>query len=177
MDQTVGQFDNIIDDIIKQNKVKRFASEVGSMKNKIENLERMEDLKQIMAIIQGVNQENFEKSAKSKINEIYDKINTQTLHWKWSKLSIPQQKDRVKEYLKVTIDNDEKRSQAEKLIFGLIESQKLKKKAITYDTEKSQITGIFIKEYQDLIHNSDSDSDSDSDSNLGEKIESGSDSD
>lgn len=162
MEQTmIGQIDNIIDDIVKQNKLRRFASEIGAVKD---NIERVAEIKQIMSVLQGASEYNFETSAKSKINEIYDKINAQTLHWRWSKLSTPQQKDRIKEYLKVAVVDAKKRSDAEALIFSLIDSGKLKKNSVTYDTEKSQVTGIFIKEYQDIIQESESESESNSDS-------------
>jgi hypothetical protein len=158
MDQaTAGQIDNIIEDIIKQNKIRRFASELGATKD---NIERCKDIKQIMTVLQGASVCKFDTLGKTKMTEIYDKINTQTLHWKWGKLSIPQQKDRIKEYLKLTIFDEEKKTQAEKLLFELIDSEKLKKNSIAYDMEKSQITGIFIKEYQDIIQESNSDSDS-----------------
>ncbi len=155
----IGNADDIIDNIIKTNKVRRFASELNHTQNS--DTKRAADIKKIMDLL-GASEKKHEDMKKSKLTEIYDKINTQTLHWKWSKLSIPQQKDRVKEYLKITVLDPKKKEEAEKLIFGLINSEKLKKNAITYDTEKSQVTGIFIKEYQDIIQNSDSDSESES---------------
>jgi hypothetical protein len=63
MEQTAtGQIDNIIDDIIKQNKLRRFASELGGVKD---NHERSTEIKQIIAVLQGTSNYNFETSAKS----------------------------------------------------------------------------------------------------------------
>lgn len=153
----VGNVDDIIDIIIKNNKVRRFASELNHTQST--NIERATDIKKIMATLSAPEKKS-EDVGKSKLTAIYDKMNTQTLHWKWSKLSVPQQKDRIKEYLKVAVSDLEKRTEAEKLVFDLINTDKLKKNSVTYDTEKSQVTGIFIKEYQDIIQESESESES-----------------
>ena len=109
---------------------------------------------------------NPDNAGKSALTEIYDIMNVETLHWKWSKLSIPQQKNRITEYLKVTVSDTTKRSEAEKLIFGLIDSNGLKKNSVTYDMNKSEVTGIFIKEYQDIIQEDDNSDDSDTNDDL-----------
>ena len=158
-----NQIDNIIDEIVNQNKIIRFASELGHTKD---NPERYEKIKNILKKLEGITTHDFETSAKSKIVEIYDKINEQTLHWKWNKLSNPQKKDRIDEYLKYTITDDNKKNKAKLLIYNLIDSKKLKKNAITYDSTKSKVTGIFIKEYQNIIGgDSDCDEDTDDDNN------------
>ena len=150
----VGNVDEIIDEIIKSNKLRRFAAELNHTQNV--DIDRAKKLKKLVAIF-GAPEKKIEDIGKLKVNEIYDKMNTQTLHWKWSKLSIPQQKNRIKEYLKIAVSNEEKRNDAEKLLFQLIETEKLKKNAVTYNTETSQVTGIFLQEYQDIIQEDDSD--------------------
>lgn len=156
----VGDVDDIVNNIIKTNKVRRFAAELNV--TQANNQTRTAEIKKIMAHLSAFDNKQNDES-KSKLTEIYDKVNTQTLHWKWSKLSTPQQKDRIRAYLLIAVPDKEKQSQAEKLIYGLIDSNKLKKNAITYNMETSQITGIFIEEYQNIIQESDSDSESDDD--------------
>lgn len=161
--------DEILDDIIKHNKLHRFASELGSTTDQY----RKAELKEVIRILEGTSKYNFETSAKSKLNQIYDKIYNDTLHWKWTKLSIPQQRDRIKDYLKNTIVDTIKRESAEKLLIGLVDNEKLKKTAIAYDTEKGQITGIFLKEYQEIIQDSESESEDENEEESNESSESG----
>lgn len=172
----VGNTDDTINEIIHQNKIRRFASELNDIQNT--NIERSNDVKKIISLmnrniknetndlndVNGTNKitENKTIEKKTKLSEIYEKINNDTLHSKWSKLSIPQQKNRIKEYLKSTIVDLEKQKKAENLLFNLIESQKIKKNAVTYDTDKSQVTGIFIKEYQEIIQENESSESTDS---------------
>lgn len=169
----IDQMDEILNSIIKQNKTVRFGFELNSTKN---NPERQKDIKLIMSLLGStLNEENCQldqstkslekiiveshkkksnnsqNSGKLKLDQIYDKMNEQTLQWKWSKLSIPQQKDRIEHFLNLNIKCDEKRKKAKKMLFDLIETEKLKKNAIIYDSEKKEIKEICIKEYNDFI--------------------------
>src|SRR5690348_6815390 len=88
--------DNIIDEIIKDNKLKRFASEIQHTNDS----NRKQDLREVLRCLEGATTIKFEESAKTKLNKIFDEMDNSTIHNKWSRLSIPQKKDRIKEFLK-----------------------------------------------------------------------------
>lgn len=150
----IGNVDEIIDEIIKNNKIRRFASELSVLSDSTNvdstntDLQRKEDLQRLIDFY--TVKQSDTNTGKNTVIKMYDKFNEETLHWKWFKLSIPQQKNRISEYLKRTLQNKNNQIEAEKLFFQLIETGKLKKNAVVYDTVDSKITDIFLEEFEEM---------------------------
>lgn len=150
--------DNIIDEIIKENKAQRFASELAGTSEE----SRKNDIREIIRVLEGATKIDFNVIGKNKLDAIYDNMNTHTLHGKWSKLSIPQKKDRMKKYLDDNIKNEDIKNKAMTMLNLMIDKDKeknkdkskgkLKKNAIVYDEKKGEITSINVKEYDELIN-------------------------
>ena len=153
--------DKIIDYVVKMNKIHRFACQLEYQTDK----KTIDNIKRVISILDYLNREtcdNPKNIKRDKINNainnehmknIYDEFDDITMHWKWPKLTIPQQKNRISEYIRTTISDTRKATDAIKLVNELIDSKNLKKNAVTYDTKKGQVTGIFISKYQDIINN------------------------
>jgi hypothetical protein len=136
--------DDIMNDIVMSNKIKRYASELNEIKNT--DSKRIDELKVILASlnVQTNTEEHIPKV--SNLDNIYKKVNDNTLHWKWNKLSIPQQHDRIKEFITRKITNNSKKEKAEALLVSMVD-KKILKKNIVYDSINAIITEITLSEY------------------------------
>lgn len=184
------QFENTIDELIRSNKAQRFGFELSYT----DNQQRKKDIHTIIKLlnhgsVENTNQQiqqnqknesdktdsNKNKVISAKLDKVFDKINDQLLHGKWSKLSIPQKKDRIKIYIESICDDKTQRSEAIKLLNKLVDNGKLKEKGkgkingVEYDSNLCEIISITQKEYNQYMKkftnsedkNSDSDNDSD----------------
>lgn len=147
-----GSVDNIIDEIVKLNKAQRFASELSHTAD----TERKSDIQEIIKMLDGVSRTDFQTIGKSKMDKIYENINEHTLHGKWSKLSIPQKKQRIDIYLNENIKKENKKIDAKKLLHGLIDIGKLKKNHIDYDQTECKIKSIKLEGYNKIINETES---------------------
>lgn len=190
------QFENTIDELIRSNKAQRFGFELSYT----DNPQRKKDIHTIIKLLNNgldqpnepnepnkpdqsdqPNKSNIDKNkvVSAKLDKVFDKINDQLLHGKWSKLSIPQKKDRVKLYIESICDDKTQRLEAINLLNNLIDKGKLKEKGkgkvngVDYDSKSCQILSITQKEYNEYMEefdnsdeqtneltNTDSDSDS-----------------
>ena len=132
--------DNSIDDIIRENKIHRFATEL----EKTEEEERKKDIIEILYHLERLKTDVGE-NARSKLNVICDNIDQGALKRKWSKLTLSQRKDRIKDFFKRTIVDEKDRKKKEIKILDMLESGKLKQKFVTYDQVNGKIMSIDLE--------------------------------
>lgn len=153
--------DNQIDEIIRECKIYRFASELQFTKDDI----RKNDIKDILNTLQ--RSSNNEDSARDKLNKIYDNIDKTALLKKWTKLTLSQKQDRIKDFVKRTYKND--KNETEKKLLDMLNNGKLKMGWVDYNNKEGYIIAINIEKKPKKVkksHSSHSDnSDTDSDSN------------
>lgn len=131
--------ENKIEELIKENMIHRFASELQNT----EKEERKKEIREILYQLQRKNTNN-PKDAREKLNEIYNDIDQETLKRKWGRLTIMQKKDRIKSFLIQTITDEEERDNMEKKIYQMLDDGKLKPKFVVYDHSAGKITEINI---------------------------------
>jgi hypothetical protein len=134
--------DTQIDEIIRENKIYRFAYEF----ERTEDADRKAEIKKILNILQGTKEQEREDAAKSKLNKIYDNIDKFSLKRKWTKLSVAQKQDRIKEYLNLSIKDEKLREGVKEKLFTMLDDGKLKTtKLVDYDVENAQIKSINLE--------------------------------
>lgn len=125
----------IIDNIIRENKIYRFSSE----------LQYTEDdgrKKMLRDILRSFQNDNNDKSTKARenLNLIRDEINLNQYKKKWFRLSKEQKNDKIIEYY----ENETDEENEEKEVLEMLENDTLKNKCITYDNKKGEISDIAI---------------------------------
>lgn len=130
--------DNQIDDIIRENKVYRFALEFQYATSE----ERKSHLKEILKMYEPRDKQ-IEENARTKLNKIFDTIEENSLKKKWSKLTLNQKKDRIKFFI-----NNKKIKLTENNVIEMLENGTLKSTYVDYDSEVGVIKSIIIPEKQ-----------------------------
>lgn len=130
--------DSQIDQLVRENMIHRFASELQNTTGE----ERKEQIREILRITQRSEKDPME--AKNKLLKIYSNIDTELLKRKWTKLSDLQKKDRLREYAKRTIVDEKKRKKVENKIIKMLNDKTLKQKQVNYDNVIGQIKSIDI---------------------------------
>jgi len=142
MDSIPLSVDTQIDELIRENKIHRFAYEFEHT----ENEERKNDIRKILNLLQGTKEQEREEVAKNKLSKIYDNIDKFSLKRKWSKLSISQKQDRIKEYLELSIKDEKVRQGVKDKLFTMLDGGKLKNsKLVDYDVENGKIKSINLE--------------------------------
>lgn len=137
-----NSIDNVIDEIIRDNKIFRFASELQNTNTN--NVERKQDIQNILRNLERSNVEE-QHCARDKLDNIYSKIDTCALKKKWCRLQVTQKKERIKKYLNDNITDIEQRNKFEKILVEKLEQGYLKTiKDIDYDVELGIIKNISI---------------------------------
>ena len=150
-----------IEEIIRDNKIFRYALELQNTTD----VKRKELIKLKLINLQGIPTKELSTTAKTKLDEIYDNIDSFTLKQKWSKLKDKQKLERIKLFIESSDLSDSKKVQLEKTIIEMIKNKTFKISYIDYDSKDGKIISIDIPDFK--YEESDSDSDSElSDSEL-----------
>jgi len=131
--------DNIIDEIIKENKIQRFALE---LQNTLSDTRKAE-IKSILHMLEGSGIAKDTHDARNKLNDIYQKIDECALKKKWNRLQVSQRVERVKKYLSELIPDAKKRKPIEDQLVETIKSGGMTTaKYVTYDQYTGNILAI-----------------------------------
>jgi len=150
-----------IEEIIRDNKIFRYALELQNTTD----VKRKELIKLKLINLQGIPTKELSTTAKTKLDEIYDNIDSFTLKQKWSKLKDKQKLERIKLFIESSDLSDSKKVQLDKTIIEMIKNKTFKTSYIDYDSKDGKIISIDIPDFK--YEESDSDSDSElSDSEL-----------
>jgi len=150
-----------IEEIIRDNKIFRYALELQNTTD----VKRKELIKLKLINLQGIPTKELSTTAKTKLDEIYDNIDSFTLKQKWSKLKDKQKLERIKLFIESSDLSDSKKVQLDKTIIEMIKNKTFKISYIDYDSKDGKIISIDIPDFK--YEESDSDSDSElSDSEL-----------
>lgn len=136
--------ENLIDELITECKIYRFASELQT----IEDENRKTQLRNILAILQRCDKsvkEEKEDSTQQRLNAMFDKEAVFALKKSWGKLNEPQRTNRIKYYISQMIMDSGKKQEYEKKILDLHLTKKLKKTHVIYDEKLGEISKIDIE--------------------------------
>jgi len=118
-------FDNILDNIVKDNKIYRFVFQLE--KTNIDDDRKK--LKVILDKLQGI-----KTDVSNKMMKLYSRMEDATYNRKWYKLKSDQKKEKIKEFMNtIKIKNKKK---IENKLFELIDTKKLKDKDIEFESGK-----------------------------------------
>ena len=130
----------IIDNIVRENKIFRFASELQST----ENEERKEMLREILKKLHNDTNDKSEK-ARDEISKICVKINENQMKKKWFRLSIEQKTEQITKYIdEKYLNNTEIKTKDKELktILYMLNDNKLENNHVEYDEKKGKIVNI-----------------------------------
>lgn len=134
MDILQTSVDNQIDEMIKNNKLDRFTSELQYATD----TSRTEILRSIIKSLDG-SLINTSENTLSKMDEFYKNVDKNELSKKWTRLTLHQKIDRIKHYCKKNKEDDN-----EKKYISMLNGNTLKCKYIDYDTNIGEIIDISI---------------------------------
>jgi hypothetical protein len=135
MESNIG---TIIDDIVRENKIYRFASELQHT----ENSERKEMLRDILKKLHNDTNDKSEK-AREEITKICIKINENQMKKKWFRLTQEQKIEQITKYYENTKGGE---TEAEKkIILDLLKYEKLENKFVEYDEKNGKIINIIYE--------------------------------
>jgi hypothetical protein len=126
-----------IDQIVIENKIFRFASELQYT----EDDGRKYLLREILRRLQNDNSDKSSK-AREEINKISEKLNENQMKKKWFRLSNEHKIEQIKRYFEKKIDDVEKRNIEMEKVLKLLESDSLKNKDVTYNEKEGKIENI-----------------------------------
>ena len=149
------QVDTKIDEIIRDNKIFRFALELQNT----EDESRKELIKYKLLLLQGVSKEEMVTNAKNKLDNIYDNINTFTLKQKWTRLTDKQKKERISNYIKSSKLSDDKKDLLTDKITNMMKNKTFKAQFITYNSDEGKIDNITIPDFKLELSDDDDSSD------------------
>lgn len=137
-----------ISEIIRVNKVERFASELQHTPNK-------ERKNIIISILQGIQDVQLDAKTSSidQFNNMSDKIGKMVLKKQWHRLQEFQKIDRIDDYVKRTYNENEHYEKIKKSIVDNFLSGKIDNKSIKYDEtegEIKEIPGISVSDGGDV---------------------------
>jgi hypothetical protein len=126
-----------IDQIVIENKIFRFASELQY----IDDDNRKYMLREILRRLQNDNSDKTSK-AREEINKISEKLNENQMKKKWFRLSNEHKIEQIKKYFEKKIEDIEKRNAEIQRVINMIESNFLKNKDVTYNEKEGKIENI-----------------------------------
>lgn len=126
-----------IDQIVIENKIFRFASELQY----IEDDNRKYLLRKILRKLQNDNSDKSSK-AREEIAKITQKINENQMKKKWFRLTNEQKTEQIKKYFEKKIEDVEKRDNEIKKVLDMLELESLKNKDIVYNEKEGYIENI-----------------------------------
>ena len=131
-----------IDDIILENKIYRFASELQHTANE----DRKNDLHKILNLLQNKPDKKKPeiKSAKTKLTEIYSEMDAILLKKKWIKLSDMQKKNRITDFVKKNYNGEILQQDAIDKFFKMLDDGELKPKMVEYNNSEGFIISINV---------------------------------
>lgn len=133
--------DTQLDEIVRENKIYRFAHELQSTTD----VERKKLITNKLKLIQGSTQEEMDKEAGDKLSVIRNNMNTFSLKQKWSKLTKLQKKDRIKQFIDASKYDSDKKKKTETKLLTMVDNNTLKVSFIEYDEETSKIKNITLE--------------------------------
>jgi hypothetical protein len=148
--------DTKIDEIIRDNKIFRYALELQNTTD----VERKELIKLKLINLQGITPKELSTTVKTKLDTIYDNIDSFTLKQKWTKLKDKQKMERIKLFIESSDLSSSKKIQLDKTIIEMIKNKTFKIAYIDYDSKNGKILSINIPDfkYEDSDSNSESES-------------------
>jgi hypothetical protein len=126
-----------IDQIVIENKIFRFASELQYS----DDDNRKYLLREILRRLQNDNSDKSSK-AREEINKISEKMNENQMKKKWFRLTNENKIEQIKKYFEKKIDDFEKRNNEIKKVLEMLESDSLKNKNVTYNEKDGKIENI-----------------------------------
>jgi hypothetical protein len=152
-----------IDNIVRENKIFRFASELECCTNEI----RKNNIRLILRSLQDKSEEKAIK-ARENITSLCNKITEAQLKKKWIRLTLDQKVSQITKYYEGIEEDEDTQKELIKKAFDLLEAGKLKSKMITYDEKEGKIVNINLefkepKKKKNVSEKSDSVTSSDSD--------------
>lgn len=133
METNIG---TIIDDIVRENKIYRFASELQHT----ENTERKEILREILKKLHNDTNDKSEK-AREEITKICVKINENQMKKKWFRLAQEQKIEQIEKYYADKEDGEKEK----KVVIDLLKKEKLENKHVEYDDKNGKIINIIFE--------------------------------
>jgi hypothetical protein len=131
--------DNEINDIVRENLIYRLAIELEYTEDEI----RKEEIKNKLNKIQFSEKIEFDET-KTKLENMFNKINEFVLKKQWTKLTANQKNERIDNFIKSKKMSDDKTLLVKDTIDKLIKNKKLKSSYIDYNSELGQIDEINI---------------------------------
>ena len=132
-------FDNIIDSIVKSNKLDRFHAELPATTDE----ERIVTITSILTSLKGVDGAKSEKTARDKLDDINNKISASSYQKKWSRLKPAQKIDRVKTYLKdIDFEEDELLEITDTLVSMITAGGLKSDKYVSYNAPEAKIESM-----------------------------------
>jgi hypothetical protein len=132
MESNIG---TIIDDIVRENKIYMFASELQHT----ENNERKEMLRDILKKLHNDTNDKSVK-AREEITKICIKINENQMKKKWFRLTQEQKQEQIAKYYENRKEEDVEKEK--KFILDLLKDEKLENKFVEYDEKNGKIINI-----------------------------------
>ena len=136
--------DNVIDELMTECKIYRFASELQTTTD--EN--RKTSLRQILNVLQRCDKaviEGKEDSTQKKLDMMFEQETQYALKKSWAKLNDNQRINRIKFYISQLIMDDNKKKDYEKKVLELYETKKLKKAQVLYNEKTGEISKIDVE--------------------------------
>jgi hypothetical protein len=137
---TTNSVETQLDDIIRENILHRFASELQN--TSVDNEIRKKDIKDIIALYTANTEEINTKDAQSKLDKLYSSIEENSLKKKWISLTLAQKEDRLKTFMKLLSKDD---IYIERIL-KMLEKGTLKQSYIEYDCHKGEIISLNVPE-------------------------------
>ena len=129
-----------IDNVIRENKIYRFSSELQYN----EDEDRKKSLRDILKQLQNDNNDKSSK-ARENLNVICEKLNQNQLKKKWYRLTKDQKIDQITKYYEEKIENEITRKNTISNVLEMLESEKLKNKNVEYNEKDGKIINIEIE--------------------------------
>lgn len=136
--------DNFIDEIIKENKIHRFACELQYTTD----TDRRNIINEIIRFSQIETQETLDP--RTKLDNITSNIDSKSMKQSWGKLDVYYKINRMETYLNKTIEDKTNRKKLLKQLTEMLENGKLKtSKEIDYNKELGEIVSISFIVFDD----------------------------
>jgi hypothetical protein len=132
----------IIENMIRDNKIHRFSSELQSTNDEAKKILLREILKRL------TNNNENEKSVKARneLSKMRDKFNENQMKKKWFRLSKEQKEEQIIKYLNETIEDDKKRDEEFEKLKKMLENDELENKFVIYNEKEGKIEELNYSE-------------------------------